>query len=248
MQGHLQDPMCIVLRGSSSPLLHKKDFLDPKNKKYKPKAMEQNKNVSYNSTNSYLTIGNLNPNTQNIWLIFHGFGQTAAQLIPFFEERKEDYLIFLQAPSKFYFQNFSKIGSSWLTQMDLEEEKKNILAYVSAVVTNENLIHFSCPINWFGFSQGVSVLFRSLSFLELPYQKIVVWAGQIPKEISKETFKGISTESSEVFLVYGDKDPLIDKDKKQEQILKAKDLFSSYKEISFEGEHQLDFTTLQRFR
>ena len=61
------------------------------------------KQIKYESSNSYSTLNKLTEDTKHIWLVFHGMGYLSRYFIREFEEcdAKDHYFIAPQAPSKY---------------------------------------------------------------------------------------------------------------------------------------------------
>src|SRR5690554_4927577 len=115
--------------------------------------------VFYTASNSYSTLNSFTPKTKNVWMVFHGMGYLSKYFINYFSELNpdENYIIALQAPSKYYQdKTFKRVGASWLTRENTEVETENILNYVDSVYEQEfkedvpNLLIL-------GYSQGVSI-------------------------------------------------------------------------------------------
>ena len=94
------------------------------------------KQVSYNSSNTYETLNSLTESTENVWIVFHGIGFLSKYFLRFFKklDTKKNYIIAPQAPSKYYLNNeFKYVGASWLTKENTKIETGNVL--------NLSLIH-----------------------------------------------------------------------------------------------------------
>ena len=88
----------------------------------------------------YFTLGELTPAVENIWIVLHGYGQLASEFIKNFTsfENERTFIIAPEALNKFYFRGFScKIGASWMTKEDRENEIEDYINFISTVVEKE---------------------------------------------------------------------------------------------------------------
>ena len=62
------------------------------------------KQVSYNTTNTYSTLNTLTDKTKNVWFVCHGIGYLSRYFLKYFDELNSDenYIIAPQAHSKYY--------------------------------------------------------------------------------------------------------------------------------------------------
>jgi len=199
------------------------------------------KEVSYKSTNSYSTLNNLTGATKNIWFVCHGIGYLSRYFIKYFNElnREENYIIAVQAPSKYYIgSNYKHVGSSWLTKENTTTEVENVMQYFDAVLETEK-IPSDLNLIVLGYSQGVSVAARYVALRQLKCTQLIFVAGGIPKELTAENFAFLSKYTSTTFM-YGDKDEYI----QTRYLVDAKnrfyDLFGKDARIVvFDGKHEM---------
>ena len=200
------------------------------------------KRVSYQSSNSYETQNEFTSRTKNIWMVFHGIGYLSKYFLKYFEHlnAEENYIIAPQAPSKYYLKNeYKYVGASWLTKIDTKNEIKNNLAYLDAVADVEQLTN-SKDLVLFAFSQGVSVLTRWMVSRKIKPKKVILYAGGIPNELTKEDFVYLNSESTEFSIVYGKTDMFLNEERLQKEIEKIKKLFPNRAEvIRFDGGHEI---------
>ena len=160
-------------------------------------------NISFEFTSSYITYNKLTNKTENIWIVFHGYGQLSKYFIRRFDvlEGDKNYIIAPQGLSKFYVdEDFKNVGASWLTKEDKESDLLNQQKYLIKLMDElKSKIDFSkIKINLFGFSQGVSAFTRLLINYNMKIDNIIIWAGWVPNEffnINKNVLKDIMYES-----------------------------------------------------
>lgn len=207
------------------------------------------KSVTYTSENTYLTLNEITPKTQNIWLVFHGIGYLSRYFAKYFKslDSDENYIIVPQAPSKYYLKNeYKYVGASWLTKENTAVEIENIINYIDAVMVNENLSN-NLNINLFGFSQGVSVLTRWLVRKKLSCNMIVLYAGGIPNELTADDFAFLDFDTTKIKVIYGDKDEFLTPDRLVAEHAKIETLFAGHAEtIIFKGGHEVKPKIIQK--
>ncbi|NRD23759.1 esterase [Winogradskyella litoriviva] len=198
----------------------------------------QEKEITYNTSNSYSTLNQLTEQTKNVWLVCHGMGYLSRYFLRYFKalDPKENYIIAPQAPSKFYIQPKMHVGANWLTRDNTEAGMQNILNYFDAVLEAENIpknVNFII----FGYSQGVSIAMRYLAKRQLKCSQLVLHSGGIPKELTPKDFEFLS-EDTQVKLIYGTEDEYLDEDRITIETERAESLFGNRLTVlPFEGKH-----------
>lgn len=200
------------------------------------------KRVDYITTNTYETLNSLSPTTKNIWIVFHGIGFLSRFFLRYFEELEptENYIIAPQAPSKYYLNGeYKHVGASWLTKENTEQETKNGIAYINAVLAAENIPR-KCTVIVLGFSQGVSVALRYLAQTQFSCNTLVLYAGGIPNELKKSDFNYLRAPKTKIISVLGDTDAYITPERLKDERGKLKAIFGdTYEQITFKGGHEV---------
>jgi len=200
------------------------------------------KAVTYTTQNSYTTLNSLNSETKNVWVVFHGIGYLSRYFLKYFNElnAKENYIIAPQAPSKYYLNDtYRHVGASWLTKEDTNQETENVIQYIDAVLHAE-AIPERCNLIVFGFSQGVSIATRWIAKKTLNCNKLILYAGGLPKELTPEDFEHLAANETEVNIIIGDKDGYITPERLIIEEEKATSLFRGRaKAIRFTGGHEV---------
>ncbi|WP_452219780.1 alpha/beta hydrolase [Lacinutrix salivirga] len=198
------------------------------------------KEISYQTTNTYTTLNSLTEKTKNVWFVCHGMGYLSKYFIRYFKSLnpEEHFIIAPQAPSKYYQgRNFKHVGASWLTKENTEKETTNIMQYFDAVlaeeypIKNKNLIVL-------GYSQGVSVATRYLKSRTLDCSQLVLHSGGIPKELTASDFTFLNAKVS---LIYGTEDEYLDEQRIAFETKHAKAIFGDDVHIiPFKGKHEVN--------
>lgn len=200
------------------------------------------KSVTYTTENTYLTQNQITEKTKNVWLVFHGIGYLSRFFVKYFDglDPEENYLIVPQAPSKYYLKNeYKYVGASWLTKENTTMDINNVLAYIEAVLEAEKLPE-NLNLILFGFSQGVSVATRWWANSKRSCRQVILYAGGIPNELTKDDFAFVDFDTTKIQLVYGDADEFLTPDRLQMEKRKIETLFQGKAEIiTFTGGHEV---------
>ena len=204
--------------------------------------MSKEKEVIYQTQNTYSTLNTLTEKTKNIWLVFHGLGYLSKYFIKYFSELDpdENYIVAPQAPSKYYQdKKFKHVGASWLTRENTVLETQNVLNYIDAVFEKE-ISNGSVNLIVMGYSQGVSVAARWVAHRKVQCNKLILHSGGIPKELKPEDFDFLSP-SADVIYIYGDNDQYITEARETEEQIRGNELFKNRLETRvFSGIHEVN--------
>ena len=145
----------------------------------------------------YYTFGELNRETDTIWIACHGYGQLAEFFLKKFKifEEQGHFGVILQGLHKFYFTP-DRVGASWMTKHDREIDLENQFTYYRQVFDDVygGLDLSKYKVNLLGFSQGVSAIARLLFNLKLPFDNLVLWAGGFPPELPGSDISFLKTD------------------------------------------------------
>ena len=142
-------------------------------------------------TARYFTQGNLNNHTKFIWIIIHGYAQTADAFLSSFESLgSEHFIIAPEGLNKFYSRGFSgNPVASWMTSLEREQEIIDYTNYLNSLVNTLNLNSSSQGKTIvLGFSQGVSTQTRFIESSDFKFDYAVMIAGEIGKEFQENLY------------------------------------------------------------
>ncbi|TXE10846.1 esterase [Gelidibacter salicanalis] len=198
------------------------------------------KEITYQTTNTYSTLHTLSDKTKNVWFVCHGMGYLSRYFLNYFNDLNSDenYIIAPQAQSKYYTPpKFKHVGASWLTKEHTIKETENVLRYFDAVFEAE-AIYSDLNLIVLGYSQGVSVALRYIAKRQLNCAQIVMMSGGIPKELSATDFQFLNS-NTKVSLIYGTSDEYLDEDRLVSEKNRAFELFGhcDLKITPFDGGH-----------
>lgn len=162
-------------------------------------------------------LGESGPETRELWVACHGYGQLAGAFATALEPlRSPDRVVVApEALSRFYLDDpikrhgpDSPIGASWMTREDREREISDYVDYLDAVV---EAVLADAPrdvrITGLGFSQGAATICRWAALGRTRLARVVVWGGTLPNDLpagnGAALFRG-----ADLVLVGGRKDKL----------------------------------------
>lgn len=206
--------------------------------------------ISVNRTARYFTLGQPTNSLEQVWYIFHGYGQSASELLEQFAyfEKGTRYFIAPEGLSRLYVSGHSgKVGASWMTKECRENEIADYLNYINALYKQiqENLPEKEIKSVLFGFSQGVATLCRWLGQVSINADRLILWAGTIPDDVDLWRIKAHYPQLH-VDLVYGTQDAFACPDviKEQEERLQKAEM--NYRKIRFDGKHEIHPPTMTK--
>lgn len=209
--------------------------------------MSNEKQVSYQTTNTYSTLNSLTEKTKTVWVVFHGIGYLSRYFLKYFRHvnQEENYIIAPQAPSKYYLNGkYEHIGASWATRENTEMEIENVLSYLDEIYENEGLEN-APRLVLFGYSQGVSIVSRWVARRKINCEKLIYHSGRLPEELKAENFSFL--ENTKIRFVYGTEDPFVNQEFLKSEEKRIKELFpKNLKFIPFDGGHEVDKDVIQK--
>jgi predicted esterase len=213
--------------------------------------------TDFNFKARYYKLGEITPQTKNVWFVIHGYGQLAQYFIKKFSglENSETCIIAPEGLSRFYLEDVTKrsqsgnnkVGATWMTRENRLMDIENYLTYLNGIYLKEIQNTFSGKITLFGFSQGGATVSRWALDGTIHFARLILWAGIFPNDMDFE--KGISLfKDKEIIEVYGDQDPFLT----DSRIIEMKQLNEKLNLeptlIQFKGGHEIDAQTLLQFR
>lgn len=188
------------------------------------------------------------PTTPALWMVCHGYGQLAKYFIKHFQvlANAGHYVVAPEGLSRFYIQGFSgRVGASWMTSEERETDILNYVHYLSAVHAKAFKGH-PAPLNLLGFSQGAITISRWSLMAGQSFNELILWAGIFPSDFTMAASKQQQQlKGKKVSLVYGDGDPLINEEQKEEQLKLFNSLRVRPRVINFSGQHELNQEVLK---
>ncbi len=205
------------------------------------------RHLTVRRTARYHTLGDA-MTAKEIWIVLHGYGHLARFFLNAFEGSEQDrFIVAPEALNRFYTTaDFTRVGASWMTREDREQEIGDQIAYMDALVERtRSACRRAQALNVLGFSQGVSVQCRWSMMGAVAPDRLVIWSGKMPPELEARRM-GQRWKTTRIDLVHGEADDVVKEDalKDNEAMLRASGLkFATHR---FPGGHDLDAVLLQR--
>jgi predicted esterase len=198
-------------------------------------------------TARYYSLGNCNENTENVWIVLHGYMQPAKFFLKQFElfKNSKTYIVAPEALSRAYVSGVSgKVGASWMTKEDREKEISDYVFYLNSL-SNQILskVPVNCKIKLLGFSQGVAALCRWYAQSNISAEQIILWCGTFP--IDMQFYHG-NKKWKNIHLVSASNDIYITPEKKQEQKKILHNIGIKFTAHEFEGKHEIHLDVLKK--
>ncbi len=208
--------------------------------------------ITVQKTAHYVTIGELNEQTENIWFVIHGYGQLAEYFIKKFKVLDDGKTIIIapEALSKFYLKEFSgRVGATWMTKYERDSEITDYINYLNQLY--ETVLHKidvnNLKINILGFSQGTATVARWCMNETIKYDRLILWAGYFGNGI-EDVIDVTKLTNKEVVLCYGKEDKFLVKIDTQQY---EKDIQKAIPHIrihTFEGGHTINEELLLKIK
>lgn len=189
-----------------------------------------------------------NKESKRLIVAFHGYGQLSRFFSRKFAQLEKDYLIAIpEGLNYFYTDGFAgRVGASWMTKENREEEILDYLGYFKALLaqlTNE-FGEFN-EVVLLGFSQGTATASRCLANGEVNVSKLILWSGLPANEIHADKLKDLS-ENVEIVFVQGESDELRPEEHYEAEMKKFSNAGVKYSEHWYKGGHAIDASFLAK--
>lgn len=204
--------------------------------------------ISFNYNARYCKIGRLDPQEGQIWIVLHGYGQLAPFFIQKFEflAQQGHCIIAPEGLSRFYLRGFSgRVGATWMTSEDRLRDIENYLKYLDAIYQKEISKFPNTCLNLLGFSQGSSTASRWVARGNIRFHRLILWAGMFPDDMDHDQARR-NFINKPLYLVYGTRDRFITRGRLAAHRKVVLDLGLAPSTITFDGDHDIHETTLNK--
>ncbi len=195
----------------------------------------------------YATLGQLEPDTRDVWVVCHGYGQLVPYFIRHFQPLAEAgaFVVAPEGINRFYREGFSgRVGACWMTSEDRLTDIANHTAFLDGLYA-ELLAYTTARVTVLGFSQGGATVTRWLAQGQARFDRLILWAGELPADIPADTARQVFGRCP-LDLVYGTADELIPDEAFATLRERLDGLPLAYRVHTFAGGHHIDGPTLQR--
>jgi predicted esterase len=199
-------------------------------------------------TARYVTIGEINDQTENVWFVIHGYGQLAEYFIKKFNVLDDGKTVIIapEALSRFYLKEFSgRVGATWMTREERDSEILDYLNYLNLLYDTvlQNVDVNKLKINILGFSQGTATVARWCMNEHIKYDRLILWAGYFGNGI-QDVIDPVKLSDKEVVLCYGKEDEFLVKIDIKQYENDIQKVIPHVQIHTFEGGHTIDVDLL----
>jgi len=193
--------------------------------------------------------GNISQDTEELWILLHGYSQLAGNFIRQFENLADDsrLLIAPQGLSQFYIsRSGNRTAASWMTRSHSEDEINDYLNYLDHVLhTWIDKIAHKPQIYLLGFSQGAETASRWFVSTNYKIDHLIICGGLIPKDIDIAEFKKRFSKAT-LSLIHGTADRFVPPDMREEIYKYLTRNNISFNKYTFSGGHRIDPESVQK--
>ena len=212
-------------------------------------------------TARYATTGASPANAARLWVVFHGYGMRAADFIaPFADAAPGDTRVIApEGLSRFYAEmprpdggHLTRVGASWLTRDDRDDELRDAIAMLHAVVAREHAGVVAArgvapQLGVLGFSQGVAMSMRFAADLannpalgrSARLNTHILWAGGLAHDVTDEVIRA-PWHGTTVRVVVGERDQFATDAFRDSMRTRLLAIGATTTAHSFAGGHRLD--------
>ncbi len=218
--------------------------------------MSDEHRISVNRTARFFTLGEIGPQITDVWFACHGYGQLAADFTNEFEciKAPNRLIVVPEALSRFYVASGpgfhaadAKIGATWMTREDRENEIVDYVNYLDCLYDEifSRIDRKKVRFTVLGFSQGGATANRWVTRGRVRADRVLMWGSLLASDADLNEaaayFKNVP-----LTIVYGTRDQFADSTMiaNYEAIMKKNNI--AYKLITFDGGHRMDRETLKR--
>jgi predicted esterase len=215
--------------------------------------LAQEHHLVVSRTARYFQLGELSEQTQQVWVVCHGYGQLAEYFIRHFAALvAANPALVVVAPeglSRFYLENNTngrgRIGATWMTREDRLSEIEDYVNYLNQLTdTLLSAVPTTVRITVLGFSQGAATASRWLTRARFKPARLVLWAGVFPPDMDLPVAAAL-LRNLPITLVAGTEDPFVTPEKLASQQQFLQNLGVEPEVWTFAGKHTLHAETLR---
>ena len=184
---------------------------------------------------------------KSLWFVIHGYAQLAKDFVKEFEFLSDNKTLIVapEALSRFYFRD--KIGASWMTREDRQNEINDYLNYFDVLMKQiKNEFDLSrAKLNLLGFSQGVHTAARFFINTDSYFDNLILCSSDFPGDADFIELKE-KLKRSKMYYIFGnsDKDISIVGYEKSLTLLNHNSI--PFEKIVFDGRHVIHTESLKK--
>lgn len=208
-------------------------------------------------TAHYYTLGEPSDTVKYFWIVTHGYGQLANNILRKFEifHNLEHFIIAPEALNRFYWDMRKGIvGASWMTKQDRLDEIEDYSNYLTYIYnTYRSQLPPNVQIIFLGFSQGTATQIRWVLRGRPECHHLVMWGGILPEDIDYLTSQNNQPSFSHYFsnknlyFINGDEDEFVTPERITWNLEFAKKQNIAMHYLPFSGKHEILIPVLEAF-
>ena len=194
-------------------------------------------------------LGEPGPDTKRVGFVCHGYRQLAGRFLEYFKtlDGGASVVVAPEGLSRFYNQQGdgehgadAKIGASWMTREDRENEIHDYVNYLDVLYARVlgDFAVADCDIFALGFSQGVATACRWLMHGVAPINHLVVWGGVLPPDLDVNKFSDVLKKVRVTFVI-GESDEFVPVAAVEADHKKLSDAGVETELVKFDGGHRI---------
>lgn len=200
-------------------------------------------------TARYYTMGGRGALVDKAWFALHGYRQAARRFARRFEvlDAAERIIVVPEALSRFYVDPSPgrhgpehRVGASWMTREDRDNEIADYVAYLDALAGE--VANTAAPSARrrvvLGFSQGAHTASRWVVLGRTDVHELVLWGTGLPTDLTRDTLAA-GLDGVRVTFVRGAGDKFRDRREEEAQDAMLKELEVSSRVVVFGGGHEI---------
>ena len=211
--------------------------------------------ITVRRTARYYTLGPVDGDVAEVWIVCHGFAQLAGRFMRHFTAIDDGTRLIVapEALNRFYVEAVpgvhgpdSKVGATWMTREDRLHEIGDYIAYLDTLADRiySGLDRERVRLTVLGFSQGVATVARWAAEGRIRPEHLILWASALPPEIDAGAGAEMLAAIPRISVVVGARDTGAQRAEPQERARMDR-LGIDYRLVRFDGGHHLDADTLR---
>ncbi|MDX1546498.1 MAG: esterase [Rhodothermales bacterium] len=196
-------------------------------------------------TARFVTLGPTRGALQEVWFVLHGYGQRASVFARAFEPIRAPHRLIVapEALSRFYLPGHQRVGASWMTKEDRENEITDYVAYLDAV--RDHLLGGREGVRTvlLGFSQGGTTASRWAALGATAPDRLILWGGEIAHDLDLDAHRERLSRLGLTFVI-GSDDEYITPERLVAQETRLIEHSIPYRLVPYAGGHQIETDVL----
>lgn len=204
-------------------------------------------------TARYFTLGPERGEVAELWIVLHGYAQTAERFLRDFAplENGTTLIVAPEALSRFYLETTLEgrhgqvIGANWLTREDREADLVDHLRYLDQLLQHlrDGFGSWRPRLSLLGFSQGSVMAARWVSQSTIHPERLVLWGTPLPRDVPP-TALAPRLGATPVIFTAGDRDPYAPAETIEASAEALRELGVTARVRRFDGGHRIDRAAL----